>query len=86
MSLFSEFSTLFPYLQSVRKLKNYLSFDVEISTTWKIPKKFVIEGKVVEQEKPTTDLRLISFVSDFNEDETNLTISNIKGIIEYNIS
>lgn len=84
MTFYKEVEPIFPYLKSIRKLKNYLSFDVEISTTWKIPKKFVIEGKVVEQEKPTTDLRLISFVSDFNEDETNLTISNIKGIIDYN--
>ena len=30
MSLFSEFSTLFPYLQSVRKLKNYLWFNSKI--------------------------------------------------------
>jgi hypothetical protein len=84
MTFYKETELVFPYLKSIRKLKTYLSFDIEIPTTWKIPKKYVIDGKVVEQEKSTTDLRLISFVSDFNEEETNLTISNIKGIIEYN--
>lgn len=84
MTFYKETELVFPYLKSIRKLKTYLSFDIEIPTTWKIPKKYVIDGKVVEQEKPTTDFRLISFVSDFNEEDTNLTISNIKGIIEYN--
>jgi hypothetical protein len=84
MTFYKEVELIFPYLKSIRKLKTYLSFDVEIPTDWKIPKKYIIEGKVVEQEKNSNDVRLISFVSDFNEEETNLTISNIKGIIEYN--
>jgi hypothetical protein len=84
MTFYKEVELIFPYLKSIRKLKTYLSFDVEIPTGWKIPKKYIIEGKVVEQEKNSNDVRLISFVSDFNEEETNLTISNIKGIIEYN--
>ena len=44
--MFQEFNILFPYLQSVRKLKNYLSFDIEFPDTWKLPKKFVDEKKV----------------------------------------
>lgn len=84
MTFYNEIEPLFPYLKSIRKLKTYLSFDIEIPVTWKIPKKYTIEGKVVEQEKVTTEVRVLSFVSDFNEDETNLTISNIKGLIEYN--
>lgn len=84
MTFYKEVELIFPYLKSIRKLKNYLSFDIEIPASWKIPKKYVIEGKLVEQEKSSTEIRLISFVSDFNEDETNLTFTNIKGIIEYN--
>jgi hypothetical protein len=84
MTFYKEVELIFPYLKSIRKLKTYLSFDVEIPSGWKIPKKYITEGKVVEQEKNSNDVRLISFVSDFNEEETNLTISNIKGIIEYN--
>lgn len=84
MTFYKEIEPIFPYLKSVRKLKEYLSFDVEIPSTWKIPKKYVTEGKVVEQEKSSNDLRLISFVSNFTEEEVNTTTSNIKGIIEYN--
>jgi hypothetical protein len=84
MTFFKQIEKIFPYLKSVRKLKNYLSFDIEIPQTWKIPKKFVIQDKVVEQEKAQPNMRLFSFVSDFNEDEVTTTISNIKAIIEYN--
>ena len=43
MSLFTEFNILFPYLQSVRKIETYLSFDVQFPDTWKLPKKYVNE-------------------------------------------
>ena len=51
MSIYKEFTILFPYLQSVRKLKSYLSFDIEFPDTWKLPKKFVNEEKVIENQK-----------------------------------
>jgi len=85
MSLFTEFSTLFPYLQSVRKLKNYLSFDVHFPTTWKIPKKFVNEQKVVEQDSKLDGHRLISFVSEISETSVADTTSDIQNIIKYNL-
>lgn len=84
MSFYNETEKLFPYLKSIRKLKNYLSFDVEFPENWKIPKRYVIEGKVVDQEKSTPGMKLLSFVSDFNEDEINKTTGNINSIIEYN--
>mgnify|MGYP000524497653 CR=1 FL=1 len=63
MSLFKEFTILFPYLQSVRKLKTYLSFDIEFPDTWKLPKKYINEERVMEQESRTDGQRLFSFVS-----------------------
>lgn len=84
MTFFKELEKIFPYLKSIRKLKGYLSIDVEISQNWKIPKKFTIEGKVVEQENPQPNMRLISFVSEFNEKELSTTVNNIKSIIDYN--
>ena len=50
MSLYKEFSTLLPYIQSVRKLKEYLSFDVSFPKTWRLPKKYVQEDKIMEHE------------------------------------
>jgi hypothetical protein len=63
MSLYKEFSSLLPYLQSVRKLENYLSFDVSFPNTWKLPKKYVDEEKVMEQPTKIENHRFFSFVS-----------------------
>jgi len=84
MTFYKETEKIFPYLKSIRKLKTYLSFDVELPNGWKIPKKFIIEGKLVEQEKSNPGTKLISFVSDFNEEEITTTTSNIRSIIDYN--
>jgi cysteinyl-tRNA synthetase len=84
MSLFKEFTILFPYLQSVRKLKTYLSFDIEFPESWKLPKKYVNEEKVLENEKSKQGYRFFSFVSEFDEKSVDEIISNIKNIIAYN--
>ena len=84
MSMFQEFNILFPYLQSVRKLKNYLSFDIEFPDSWKLPKKFVDEKSVMENKTTTPNTRLFSFVTEFNETSVDSQITNIKNIISYN--
>ena len=85
MSLYQEFSALLPYLQSVRKLKNYLSFDVSFPTTWKLPKKFVEEDKIMEQQSPVANERLFSYVTEIDEDSVQKVQLNIKNIIKYNL-
>jgi hypothetical protein len=84
MSLFKEFTILFPYLQSVRKLKTYLSFDIEFPESWRLPKKYINEEKVLENDKPKQGFRFFSFVSEFDEKSVDEIISNIKNIIAYN--
>ena len=85
MSLYKEFSSLFPYLQSVRKLKNYLIFDVSFPESWKLPKKYVEEDKILQQESQTPNEKLFSFVSEFNEEEVEKIAGNVKSIINYNL-
>jgi hypothetical protein len=85
MSLYKEFSSLLPYLQSVRKLKEYFSFDVSFPTTWKLPKKYIDENRVVEQESKITTHRFFSFVSEINEEDVDRITSNIKSIVKYNL-
>jgi hypothetical protein len=85
MSLYQEFSALLPYLQSVRKLKNYLSFDVSFPNTWKIPKKFVEEDKIMEQTSQIQNERLFSYVTEITEDGVQKAHINIKNIIKYNL-
>jgi hypothetical protein len=85
MSLYKEFSALLPYLQSVRKLQNYLTFDVSFPTTWKLPKKYVEEDKVMEQNSKIDNYRLFSFVSEITEDGIEKVSQNIQNIIKYNL-
>ena len=85
MSLFTEFSALLPYLQSVRKIKTYMSFDVAFPDTWKLPKKYVDEQKVAEQESSVPNHRLFSFISEINETEIEKNSNNIQNIINYNL-
>lgn len=82
--MYNEFKDIFTYLISIRKLKTYLSIDIEFPNTWKIPKRFVQEDKVLENQKVTENTRFFSFVSEFNEDVLNSTVENIKKIISYN--
>jgi hypothetical protein len=84
MSLFKEFKHLYPYIQSVRKLKNYLSFDIEFPLTWKILKKYVNEKNVIENESPNNDTRHFSFVCEFTEQSVDDIIGSITNIIKYN--
>ena len=84
MSIYKEFNDLYPYIQSVRKLKNYLSFDMSFPRTWKLPKKYVKEDSVIENESSDKSYRLISFVSQFEEESINNIAENIKNIIKYN--
>ena len=85
MSLYKEFSTLLPYIQSVRKIKNYLSFDVSFPKTWKLPKKYVQEDKVIEQNSTVPEERLFCFISELTEDSIENTSSNLQSIIKYNL-
>jgi hypothetical protein len=84
MSIYKEFSDLYPYIQSVRKLKNYLSFDMSFPKSWKLPKKYIKEDSVLENESTDKNQRLISFVSQFEEKSINQIAENIKNIIKFN--
>ena len=85
MSLYKEFSSLLPYLQSVRKLENYLSFDVSFPKNWKLLKRFVDEEKVMEQPSKIENERMFSFVAEINEESVSLIGQNVRGIINYNL-
>lgn len=84
MSLYKEISKLLPHLQSVRKIKDYLSIDVSFPKSWKLPKKFVEEDKLMEQQSPNPEERLISFVSEIDENIIDNCLNNIQNIIQYN--
>lgn len=84
MTFYQELAVIHPYLQSVRKLKNYLSIDVNFPNTWKLPKKYVPDNSVVENESTLKDHRCFSFVSAFEEKLVEDMLINLNGVIKYN--
>ena len=84
MTFYQELSAIGNYLHSVRKLKNYISIDVNFPKSWKLPKKYVSENSVVENESTSNDTRFFSFVSVFDEKSFEEMLINLNGVIKYN--
>jgi hypothetical protein len=84
MNLYEQLNEIFPYLISIRKLETYVSIDVELPTTWKLPKKYVDEKMVVEQKSTKTEFRCFSFATSFDEETLDKLLNNLKNIIKYN--
>jgi hypothetical protein len=84
MTLYTELNEIFPYLVSIRKLETYISIDVEIPTSWRLPKKYVDEKMVLEQKTEKSETRLFSFATSFEENNMEKLINNLKNIIKYN--
>jgi len=84
MSMFKELQKVYPYLISIRKIKNYISFDMSFPDTWKFPKKFIPENNVVEIDTPNESEKGISFISEFDESTTIKILENIVNIIYFN--
>ena len=85
MSIFKELNPFINYLKQIRKLEDYLVFDMSFPVNWKIQKKYIVEDKFVNYGTQTDGAVLLSFISTYNENEINNTKSNILGIIKYNL-
>jgi hypothetical protein len=84
MSIYKELTPIINYLTQIRKLENYLVFDVAFPMTWKMLKKHIIEDKFVNNGT-ANDLLNLSFVSEYDEKNINLIQENILNIINYNL-
>ena len=85
MTFYTQMEPVFEYLLQIRKIENYLMFDMVFPMTWKVPKRFVIEDKFLNQGQHEEDKILLSFIADFQQKELDLTVRNIIGIINYNL-
>jgi hypothetical protein len=84
MSFYTELSPFVEYLHSIRKLKNYLSFDMVFPTKWSLPKSLVDEGQIVGFEAENQNLKGISFVSPIDDSEVSKNLIKIAKIIKLN--
>ena len=84
MSFYKEILPFFEYIHSIRKLKTYLSFDMQFPSKWALPKSLIEDGDVVAFEPEDANHKGISFVSPFDENNISSTITKIAKIIKLN--
>lgn len=84
MSFYQHISSFSDYLHSIRKLENYLSFDIFFPIKWGVPKSIIDGGKIVPFDSGDENFKGFSFVSGLNETEVNDTISCIIKTIKLN--
>ncbi len=84
MSFYQQISQFSDYLHSIRKLEEYLSFDIVFSVKWGIPKSIIDEGQLIPFVTGDENTKGFSFVSGINEKEINEIINKILKIIKLN--
>lgn len=84
MNFYKELESFQDYLHSIRKLKNFLSFDLQFPTKWSMPKSLTEEGQILPFETEDTNYKGISFVCELKESEVNKVLVKISKIIKLN--
>lgn len=84
MSFYKELSPFIEYIHSIRKLKNYLSFDMVFPTKWSLPKSIIDEGQIVGFEAENQNMKGISFVSSIDDSEVSKIMLKISKVIKLN--
>jgi hypothetical protein len=85
MSLSIQFDPIIQYLHQIRKVEEFIVIDIHFPSSWRIPKKFVIEDRFVNLGTIDDNLVGMSFVSELDEGSLTLTQNNIIGIINFNL-
>ena len=85
MKISIQLDAILKYLHQIRRIEDYLVFDMYFPNSWKILKKFVIEDKFINLGTVDEGLLGMSFVCEANEESLTLTQNNIIGIINYNL-
>ena len=84
MSFYKEIASFAEYIHSIRKLKNYLSFDLQFPSKWSLPKSMVDESQVIPFEAEDSNFKGISFVAEMNETAINSILTKVLKIIKLN--
>jgi len=84
MSFYKELAPFVQYIHSIRKLENYLSFDMVFPTKWTLPKSIIDEGQVISFNVENQNSKGVTFVSQINENDISLILIKIAKIIKLN--
>ena len=84
MSFYKEIAPFIDYIHSIRRLKNYMSFDMLFPTKWTISKNIIDEGEIVAFQAEDQNHKGISFVAQIDESNISLVLTKIARIIKLN--
>ena len=84
MSIYKELLPYIDYIHSIRKLENYLSFDMKFPVKWVMIKSVMEESQIVPFDVGIENLKGLSFVSKIDETEIDLCLSKIQKVIKVN--
>jgi len=84
MTFYPFLESVMTYFKSVRKLQDYISFDMVLPTRWIIPKKFTEGIELVESKSESPDTKIISFVAPYVKEEIEKIELSLKNVINYN--
>jgi len=84
MSIYKELLPYIDYIHSIRKLENYLSFDMKFPVKWVMIKSVMEESQIVPFEVGMENWKGLSFVSKIDETEIDLCLSKIQKVIKVN--
>tara|TARA_R110000772_G_scaffold40293_6_gene94359 strand:- start:873 stop:1346 length:474 start_codon:yes stop_codon:yes gene_type:complete len=73
------------YLKSLRVLKDYVSFDVYINSSWNIPKRYVENIEIIQLDNSDrVNFKVFSFVVPNTTETVNNVETSIDNITKYN--
>ena len=84
MTFYSHLQNIFEYTTSIRKLENFVSFDINFPSTWGLPKNLSVETQIVPFETQDKPVKGISFICEFNEENVDKTMNIILKVIRLN--
>jgi hypothetical protein len=84
MSFYKELAPFVQYIHSIRKLENYLSFDMAFPVKWSLPKTIIDEGQVIGFNLDDQNLKGLTFVAQINENDISTILTKIAKIIKLN--
>ena len=84
MSFYNELLPYIEYLHSIRKFKDYLSFDMKFPPKWVLPKNFLDSDTCIPFELNGSNHKGISFTTEINQDKIDSALNKIRKIIKIN--
>lgn len=84
MSFYKELAPFAQYIHSIRKLENYLSFDMAFPVKWSVPKSIIDEGQIIGFNLEDQQLKGMTFVAQINENDISTILTKIAKIIKLN--